>query len=458
MLFLISLGIAVCFAIFCGGTLRKHPAPFYIAAAVLSIGAVCLVNLHPAGIPAWLNDYVFAQLTKGTLAAACWAVVMWTGALPNSSPLMKKLMPQRGQLSIFSAILTLGHAVGYGISFFPRWLKHADAANLTVCILLMVIMLPLTVLSVQKIRRKMKATKWKAIQRFAYLFYALIPAHVLLLNFRKAKAGRDGAFFSLLVYGAVFIGYAVCRLRKWYLTAKKPEKHFALNLTAVAAFAVIFTGLGFAAHTTKAPETRQTMAAEVSEESQQDASPAETTDAAETESTQTDAAESAKKATEKTTVSGEDSESDETTTTAVTDESQAAEESSAEASSAESAEKSEQPAETPDTPETPNTPEAPAAPEEAAPQRIYQDGTFTGTAFGYDGDITVQVTIQDDRITDITGSTAESDELYFIDAKNIVFPAILNTQSTEVDACSGATCSSNAIMAAVRAALDSARL
>lgn len=449
MLFLISLGIAVCFAIFCGGTLRKHPAPFYIAAAVLSIGAVCLVNLHSAGIPAWLNDYVFAQLTKGTLAAACWAVVMWTGALPNSSPLMKKLMPQRGQLSIFSAILTLGHAVGYGISF---------AANLTVCILLMVIMLPLTVLSVQKIRRKMKATKWKAIQRFAYLFYALIPAHVLLLNFRKAKAGRDGAFFSLLVYGAVFIGYAVCRLRKWYLTAKKPEKHFALNLTAVAAFAVIFTGLGFAAHTAKAPETRQTMAAEVSEESQQDASSAETTDAAETESAQTDAAESAKNMTEKTTVSGEDSESDETTTTAVTDESQAAEESSAEASSAESAEKSGQPAETPDTPETPNTPEAPAAPEEAAPQRIYQDGTFTGKAYGYDGDITVQVTIQDDRITDITGSTEESDDFYFNDAKNVVIPAILNTQSAEVDACSGATYSSNGIMAAVRAALDSARL
>ncbi len=461
MLFLISLGIAVCFALLCGGALRKHPAPFYIAAAILSIGAVCLVNLHPGGIPAWLNDYVLAQLTKGTLAAACWAVVMWTGALPNSSPLMKKLMPQRGQLSIFSAILTLGHAVGYGISFFPRWLKHADAANLIVCILLMAIMLPLTVLSVQKIRRKMKAKKWKAIQRFAYLFYALIPAHVLLLNFRKARAGRDGAFFSLLVYGAVFIGYAVCRTRKWYLTAKKPEKHFGLNTAAIAAFAVIFAGLGFAAHGSKAPETRQTMAAEISEDSQRNASSDESSGAAETEAVQTDVTESEKKSGKTSaTTSSDDPESDETTATAATDGSEAtaessAAESTAEESPADSAENSEQAAETP---VTPSTPEPASEPEEPAPQKIYQDGTFTGRAFGYDGDIIVQVTIQDDRIIDISGSTEESDELYFIDAKNVVFPAILDTQSTEVDACTGATCSSDGIMAAVRAALDSARI
>ena len=68
------------------------------------------------------------------------------------------------------------------------------------------------------------------------------------------------------------------------------------------------------------------------------------------------------------------------------------------------------------------------------------------------------MTVQDDRIIDISGSTEESDELYFIDAKNVVFPAILDTQSTEVDACTGATCSSDGIMAAVRAALDSARI
>ena len=176
---------------------------------------------------------------------------------------------------------------------------------------------------------------------------------------------------------------------------------------------------------------------------------------------QTDVTESEKKSGKTSaTTSADDPESDETTATAATDGSEATDESSAaestaEESPADSAGNSEQAAETP---VTPSTPEPASEPEEPAPQKIYQDGTFTGRAFGYDGDIIVQVTIQDDRIIDISGSTEESDELYFIDAKNVVFPAILDTQSTEVDACTGATCSSDGIMAAVRAALDSARI
>ena len=106
--------------------------------------------------------------------------------------------------------------------------------------------------------------------------------------------------------------------------------------------------------------------------------------------------------------------------------------------------------------------EAPAdQPEETAPPapaRVYQDGTFTASAYGYDGDITVHVTIQDDRITDITAETAESDDSYFADAQSVVIPAIIRSQAADVDACSGATFSSNGIMAAVRTALESARI
>jgi uncharacterized protein with FMN-binding domain len=84
--------------------------------------------------------------------------------------------------------------------------------------------------------------------------------------------------------------------------------------------------------------------------------------------------------------------------------------------------------------------EAPAdQPEETAPPapaRVYQDGTFTASAYGYDGDITVHVTIQDDRITDITAETEESDETYFFDAKGVVIPSIIQNQSADADACS----------------------
>ena len=441
MLFLFSLLIAAAFSVFCGKAIRKHPAPFYLAAAVLSIGTTILANVRISEIPAFVQQNIIALFTKGILAAAFWAVVMWTGALPNGSSMMKRLMPQRGQLSIFAAILTLGHAVGLGISMLPRWVSKADVLNLTVCIALMLIMLPLTVISVQKIRRKMKAKSWKSVQRWAYLFYALIPVHVIVLNIAKARSGKTGVLFSLIAYLAVFLGYAVCRLRKYYLAKKKPERRFGVNAAACCAFLLGTAVFLSAAYPQKQAETVQSGEAEVREESSQTDSEAAATTTALTQISETVAA-SGTTATE----------------TAVTENTAAAtgEDSTAETTSTDTASETpedSQPAEQAETPV-----DQPAETEPPAPARVYQDGTFTASAYGYDGDITVHVTIQDDRITDITAETAESDDSYFADAKNVVIPAIIRSQAADVDACSGATYSSNGIMTAVRAALESAKI
>ena len=441
MLFLFSLLIAAAFSVFCGKAIRKHPAPFYLAAAVLSIGTTILANVRISEIPAFVQQNIIALFTKGILAAAFWAVVMWTGALPNGSSMMKRLMPQRGQLSIFAAILTLGHAVGLGISMLPRWVSKADVLNLTVCIALMLIMLPLTVISVQKIRRKMKAKSWKSVQRWAYLFYALIPVHVIVLNIAKARSGKTGVLFSLIAYLAVFLGYAVCRLRKYYLAKKKPERRFGVNAAACCAFLLGTAVFLSAAYPQKQAEPVQSGEAEVREESSQTDSEAAATTTALTQISETVAA-SGTTATE----------------TAVTENTAAAtgEDSTAETTSTDTASETpedSQPAEQAETPV-----DQPAETEPPAPARVYQDGTFTASAYGYDGDITVHVTIQDDRITDITAETAESDDSYFADAKNVVIPAIIRSQAADVDACSGATYSSNGIMTAVRAALESAKI
>ena len=459
MLFLFSLFLAAAFSVFCGEALRKHPAPFYTVAALLSICTVCAVQLHPSGISPFIQNVVIALFSKGTLATAFWAVVMWTGALPNGSSLMKRLMPQRGQLSVFAAILTLGHAVGFMISYFPRWLKKADALNLMICIALLLIMIPLTVISVQKIRRTMKAKTWKSVQRWAYLFYALIPVHVIALNYAKARNGHKGAVFSLLLYAAVFLGYAVCRIRKQYLRMKKPEHTTTLNVLCGTAFAVLFAGAVLAALPKHVPEAVQTNTAALSEqtgirETTAEAPSQTTAEAAETTAAQSETDESG------TTVTTE------TETGTVTDPVTAAEEASDDSGETEAA-VTEAPSEASSQVQNTEAPltEAPvqqtappAETEPPAPARMYQDGTFTANAYGYDGNITVHVTIQDDRITDITAETEESDDAYFFDAKSVVIPAILRSQAPDVDACSGATYSSNGIMAAVRTALEQARI
>ena len=86
----------------------------------------------------------------------------------------------------------------------------------------------------------------------------------------------------------------------------------------------------------------------------------------------------------------------------------------------------------------------------------YTDGTYTGSATGFGGKITVSVTISGGIITSIEiVSAAYETESYFEQALAVI-DAILAAQSPNVDAVSGATYSSNGIINAVKAALNKA--
>ena len=93
--------------------------------------------------------------------------------------------------------------------------------------------------------------------------------------------------------------------------------------------------------------------------------------------------------------------------------------------------------------------------EEFTAPSIYLDGIYTAEATGFEGQITVQVTVAEDKITDITILSAEDEEEYLSRAKQVI-PAILEGQSPNVDAVSGATYSSTGILNAIKLALEKA--
>ena len=100
-------------------------------------------------------------------------------------------------------------------------------------------------------------------------------------------------------------------------------------------------------------------------------------------------------------------------------------------------------------------PAAPLVAEEFTAPSTYLDGIYTAEAIGFEGRITVQVTVAEDQITDITILSAEDEEEYLSRAKQVI-PAILEGQSPNVDAVSGATYSSTGILNAVKLALAKA--
>ena len=452
MQILIALIVSAVFSWCCAGALRKKPLPFYIGGTLLTCVMLLLGMTHLTAVPAWVNTYVLGLFTHGMIAASLWCIVALTGAFPNGSALQKRMLPCRGELSIFAALITVSHAVIYGVTYIKRLISGREAdgnfvLSCIVCLLLMVIMIPLTILSFKAIRKKVKASTWKKIQRAAYGFYALIYIHVLVILLPRARMGREGTWLSILVYTVMFLGYAALRIHK-LLTRKKPEQK-GLWTGLCTAGAVICAGvILFAARPVQQAErtTPETGAAEttapVSTES--------TTEAASTESA-SDTSETTAAPTSETAATSTTETTSETTTTETTGKTQ---ESAATEAETEAAPAGEEPAPEQAAP----VEEAPAVEPEPVPELQYNSGTYSVTLFGYDAEEHFEITIEEDRITAINGWCDESDPWYFNEAMNVVCGAIIAANSPDVpDAVSGATISSDAIKQAVRQALDQAR-
>lgn len=93
-----------------------------------------------------------------------------------------------------------------------------------------------------------------------------------------------------------------------------------------------------------------------------------------------------------------------------------------------------------------------------APQMVKEvkDGTYTGSSQGYGGTVEVNVTIADQKITEVKVSAPHETQVVASSALKLIPEAIVSSQSIQIDASSGATITSDAICAAVEDALQKA--
>ena len=83
------------------------------------------------------------------------------------------------------------------------------------------------------------------------------------------------------------------------------------------------------------------------------------------------------------------------------------------------------------------------------------DGVYTGSGSGFNGNVKVEVTVQDGKIASIKVLSHSDGSSYMSKAKNVI-SRIISKQTTNVDTVSGATFSSQGIIKAVRDALSKA--
>ena len=89
---------------------------------------------------------------------------------------------------------------------------------------------------------------------------------------------------------------------------------------------------------------------------------------------------------------------------------------------------------------------------------LYKDGIYTGVGKGFQPNLKVSVTVKDGKITDITIVSHNETTGFYEKPFSVVPKEIISKQGANVDTVSGATFSSNGIIAAVNDALKNARL
>lgn len=104
-------------------------------------------------------------------------------------------------------------------SYLPRLLGNASingnvAVAFGVAVALFVLLALLGVTSLGIVKRAMSSRRWTRIQRFAYLFFALIFCHLALMLLPAALRGGIAAQESLFIYTAMFGAYGILRLGK----------------------------------------------------------------------------------------------------------------------------------------------------------------------------------------------------------------------------------------------------
>ena len=376
--------------------IRRRPVFFYLFFVLLSLLSIFLPKQLTIPPLAYLINRL---LRRGVLAGALFLWVMYAIVLPQKSRLQRVMMSLRAQIAIAASILTLSHNIAYGQHYFVLLftntgkLKSYELIAACFSLAMILLLLPLTVTSFQVVRRKMNAKRWKQLQRLSYLFYGLLYLHICLIYTGGLRKGKSEYLVQFALYTLLYGIYLMLRLTKAFLKKPLPTApDYAVKRAARRRKVICLHGGISLLMLLVLLFAFRTV--QTGKQGSADTAQAESTSAAESANGGSVASASVGKA--------------EDTGTA-------------------------------------------AAGGIAA---SVPDGEYEGKGVGYNGNIKVKVSVACGKITAIEILKTDDDEEYFYDAKKKVIQEILDRQTAEVDAASGATSSSDGIMKAVKNALQ----
>jgi DMSO/TMAO reductase YedYZ heme-binding membrane subunit len=227
MIFIYSLMVVTIFSLILAENIKKNPKIYYCIATLITgstIGFELYRLFSKVKLTGVVNQLERAS-ARGIIAIAFFILVMYAGALIPKWKVTRKLMSIRAELAIIASILMLAHGVVYLVSFIintlPKLISGQDVKMISIAIsivgiLAFILMIPLFITSLKKIRKTIKPKAWKKLQTWAYLFYVLAYVHIVFI-LMKAK---NPDWIKNISYTFVFGAYLVLRLIR-YRNSKK---------------------------------------------------------------------------------------------------------------------------------------------------------------------------------------------------------------------------------------------
>ncbi|TCK98742.1 DMSO/TMAO reductase YedYZ heme-binding membrane subunit [Natranaerovirga hydrolytica] len=210
--------------------IKKQKKMSYVIAGVFSLlslvlGGMFFTHMLEVSLATpWVR--VVRSVISGYLPASLFIAVMFAGALPSGNFLQKKLMSARTELSIIATILYLPHTLIYAVLSAPYGIAQLISGEIYISSQLMtwsgvintVLLIILGITSIDKVKKRMKFKKWKALHRWSYVFYLNCFIHYITLSVRR------GAYERVILYIIIYGVYLVMRLQKQNVRVKLKEK------------------------------------------------------------------------------------------------------------------------------------------------------------------------------------------------------------------------------------------
>ncbi|HBG41123.1 MAG TPA: hypothetical protein DDW85_06880 [Porphyromonadaceae bacterium] len=182
------------------------------------------------------------------------AIIMYVGALNPKRPWVKKILNIRKELSIISGFPILSHSlirITYNFTDALKFFSDKDAymaqnewaksemgisfsnAGYLLGIVLFVLFMILWITSFDSIHQKLGKHKWKRIQRWSYLLYALLFVHSILLHIgwmmsrSMGEGGNEHIVQGVIAIAStvlVFGSYLILRIRKAQKDSRKKAR------------------------------------------------------------------------------------------------------------------------------------------------------------------------------------------------------------------------------------------